>query len=223
MNFIAVIAAICLISCKPSVPSSEADISSNGAVNNTENDVSINESEDDLNEKQLEETSDSLKTDFVEGLDLEFVYEKFDTIRVLERLNLSALLEKRSIQELLAADLREGDKLVQDILETGDGTFDIYKLVDVYKNELAFFYYESDYIGTIEIVHSGGVPDAMIRPGLTFEELSKTYDNPIAYGSEIEARVFIHEEGVGFRMDTSYGIYEPIDLEDDTEILYIQF
>ncbi|SCY01611.1 hypothetical protein SAMN05192588_0745 [Nonlabens sp. Hel1_33_55] len=181
---------------------------------------------DDINVEDVDVSQNSIENDieyYEDEENLEFVYEEFDISRVLNRLQLGELMENRSLEVLLAAQLREGDQLVEDVLETGDGTFDIYKLVDSFDNELAYFYYESDVIGTIEIIHSGGVPDAMIRPGLTYEELRNTYDNPIAYGSAIEARVFVHEGDVGFRMDTSYGIAEPIDLEDDTEILYIQF
>ena len=154
--------------------------------------------------------------------ELDFVFQPFDEQLVLDRLQLEALQENRSLKILLASELRENDELVPDVLETGDGTFDIYKLRSD-GIDLAYFYYENDVIGTIEIIHSGGVPDGMIRPGHTYEQLQQTYENPIAYGSVIEARVFIYEDGIGFRMDTSYGIYEPIDLEDDTEILYIQF
>ncbi|PRP66585.1 hypothetical protein BST86_05455 [Nonlabens agnitus] len=180
----------------------------------------VEEEEEEV--EYLEETFNNYEEEYSDQ-HLEFVYEAFDIARVLERLQLGELIADRTVSTLLNADLREGDTVVQDILETSDGTFDIYKLVDEYDNELAYFYFESDVISTIEIVHPGGVPDAMIRPGLTFEQLHKTYENPVAYGSEIEARVFVQEDGVSFRMDTSYGVYEPIDLEDDIEILYIQF
>ncbi|KQC33698.1 hypothetical protein AAU57_10435 [Nonlabens sp. YIK11] len=187
-----------------------------------EESISYTPLEKDEEVEDLEEPLNNYEEEYSDQ-HLEFVYEAFDIAKVLERLQLGELIADRNVSTLLNADLREGDTVVQDILETGDGTFDIYKLVDEYDNELAYFYFESDVISTIEIVHPGGVPDAMIRPGLTFEKLRKTYENPVAYGSEIEARVFVQEDGVSFRMDTSYGVYEPIDLEDDIEILYIQF
>lgn len=153
---------------------------------------------------------------------LDHVYLDFDKNRVLERLGLGGLIENRLVSILLSSELRPGDKLVQSILETGDGTFDIYKLISQ-DNEIAFFYYEGNQITTIEIVHYGGTPDDMIGPGNTFEDLRATYDQPVAYGSEIEGRVFVFIDEVGFRLDTGWHIYEPIDVEDDTEILYIQF
>lgn len=170
---------------------------------------------------QKEEVEYEDDEEFLENLQ-RFAYLDFDKQQVLDRLQLNLSEENRSLKSLLSSELREGDVLINDILETGDGTFDIYRLVSN-GIDIARFYYESDYIGTIEIIHYSGTPDDMISPGHTFGDLRKTYDNPVAYGSEIEGRVFVQTGGVGFRMDAGWGIYEPIDLEDDTEILYIQF
>ncbi|AZQ44242.1 hypothetical protein [Nonlabens ponticola] len=187
--------------------------------NVTDQDTSLNETVRKVVEKSAEllENLEDDEEDYPE-----FVYLPFDSTRVLQYLGLAALNENRSVEALLGSNLDKGYFLKDDILETGDGTFNIYKLV--YEDiDVAYFYHESGNITTIEIIDSAGVPDDMISPGHTFGELSATYENPVAYGSEIEARVFVNIGSIGFRMDSSYGIYEPIDLEDDTEILYIQF
>jgi hypothetical protein len=152
----------------------------------------------------------------------EFVYDLFDEQTVLDYLNLSELYKNRTVNALLNSQLRRGDTIIADILETGDGTFDIYKLVSD-DEDIAFFYPEKEVISAIEIVSSGGTPDTMIHPGLTYEQLRTTYENPVAYGSEIEGRVFVFMDSVYFRMATTYAIPEPVDIEDDTEILLIQF
>lgn len=177
--------------------------------------------------EDLEEANEIDAIDNEESIDEyydepDFVYTRFDKEEVLNRLNLQSLNKRRTLENLLNATLRYGDSLRPFVRETGDGTFDIYMLssngVDI-----AEFYYEGDMITTIQIIDATGVPDDMIQPGLPYEELTKIYDNPVAYGSEIEGRVFINLDGISFRMDTNYGIYEPVDLEDDTEILLIQF
>jgi|GEM_PF-4495646 len=154
--------------------------------------------------------------------DYEYQYDKFDPIEVLKRLQLDTLLQERKLKTLLSASIRPGDSLRPYDRVKGDGHFNTYMLssqgVDIVE-----FYHEDDTITDIQILDALAVPDHMIRPGLTYGDLINTYDNPIAYGSEIEARVNITVDGVSFRMATSYGVYEPIDLEDDIEILLIQF
>ncbi|BAO56445.1 hypothetical protein [Nonlabens marinus] len=161
----------------------------------------------------------SLEDDVVED---EFIYLPFSPSKVMKRLGLSKVNEDRSVQTLLASPLRESDALRPHIIETGDGTFDTYMLsIDGYDSVV--FYYESDVITTIEVISSIGAPADMIGPGLAYENIKSTYENPIAYGSEIEARVYVHLDSLSIRLATSYGIPEPIEIEDDTEILYIGF
>ncbi len=164
-------------------------------------------------------TVDSLTIDSTQVM----VYEAFNENEALKRLNLEVLIKERSLKKLLTAKLREGDRLEKQELETGDGTFDIYVLINQNDVELAYFYYERDIISPIEIIDPLGVPEGMISPGCTYSDLRKIYEDPVAYGSEIEGRVYIHEDEVGYRMKRRHGWYEPVELEDDTEILYIQF
>lgn len=152
----------------------------------------------------------------------EFTYRKFDKQEVLESWNLGSLMEKRSLEELFTATLRDGDSIRAFIYKSGEGTFDVYRLSSN-GIDIADFYPEGDQIDGIHILDAAGVPEDMIHPGLPFEELKKTYEDPIAYGSEIEARVYVAIDEVIFRMSALYGVPEPIDIEDDTEILLIQF
>ncbi len=170
---------------------------------------------------------DELEETWEENIDTNtrFVYEDFNVQRALDRLHLGMLgqEETRTVDQLLNANLRDGDLIKPIVIETGDGTFDAYVLVTQGNIELAYFYYENQFINTIQIIHPSGVPDAMIGPERTYGDLKDTYENPVAYGSEIEGRVYVHIDDIGFRMNAGHGFYEPVDLNDDTEIMLIEF
>jgi hypothetical protein len=152
----------------------------------------------------------------------EFTYVAFSPTKVMKRLNLLQVHKDRSVQTLLSSSLRSGDSLRPLVIETGDGTFDTFAL-SIDGHDSVLFYFESDVITTIQVISPLGVPADMIGPELAFENLKRTYENPVAYGSEIEGRVFVFLDSISIRLATSYGIYEPIDVEDDTEILLIGF
>ncbi|WP_194850444.1 hypothetical protein [Nonlabens antarcticus] len=166
-----------------------------------------------------ETISQELEVDIVEP---EFIYTPFSPGIVMKRLGLSEVLRDRSVKTLLSATLRKKDTLRPMVIETGDGAFDIYML-SIDSEEAVEFYYENDVITSIQVISPAGGPADMIGPGLAFENLRKSYVNPVAYGSEIEARVFVPLDSVYIRLATNYGVYEPIDVEDDTEIMLISF
>lgn len=152
----------------------------------------------------------------------EFTYVAFSPNKVMKRLNFLQVHKDRSVKTLLSSTLRVGDSLRPLVIETGDGTFETFAL-SIDGLDSVLFYFESDLITTIQVISPLGVPADMIGPGLDYENLKRTYENPIAYGSEIEGRVFVFMDSIAIRLKTSYGIYEPIEIEDDTEILLIGF
>jgi hypothetical protein len=141
---------------------------------------------------------------------------------VMKRLDLLEVHKDRSVKTLLSSNLRSGDSLRPLVIETGDGTFDTFAL-SIDGEDSVLFYYESDIITVIQVISPLGTPADMIGPELAFKNLRRTYENPVAYGSEIEGRVFVFMDSIAIRLKTSYGIYEPIEIEDDTEILLIGF
>ena len=185
--------------------------------------VTMEKSQDQLIEEEDFDTISVISDDVFEDLEyVEVTYEAFDIPQVLERLQLQSLETNRSLENLLNATLRSTDFLRPFERKNGDGVFDNYMLT-INGIDAVEFYPDGDLIDTIMIINAVGVPETMIQPGLAYEDLQKTYQNPIAYGSEVESRVHVFIGDIGFRMDAMWNIVEPVDIEDDTEILWIQF
>lgn len=195
---------------------SSADIEAIDAVEESL-DIKIEEKEHDPVDNHV--TSDDVFEDVVY---VEITYNAFDATQVLERLQLQSLETNRSLENLLNTTLRPSDSLRPFERKNGEGTFDNYML-SINGIDAVEFYPNGDLIDTIMIINAVGVPETMIQPGLAYEDLQKTYENPVAYGSEVESRVHVFIADISFRMDAMWNVAEPVDIEDDTEILWIQF
>ncbi len=152
----------------------------------------------------------------------EQVYVKFDPQVVLEFLKITAIAESRMVDSLLASELRENDS-INKITKTSEGEgFEVYALFynDI---EIVYFYFTDDTINSIEIIDIEATPSNMIGPGLTFGDLRKAYGNLTAYGDEKGKLVVVSVDNSKFIMDYHWDIEEPIYIEDDIEILRVQF
>jgi hypothetical protein len=111
-----------------------------------------------------------------------------------------------SIEELASAG-----KLKKDLLQTGEGDFDIWTIQEEDFGEVGYVmedYQQAGRIGSLHItaeairtVHGLGV-------GSTWEELKKKFSSATAHGSEIEGYTSVEADGFVFELDVRHWSYD---------------
>lgn len=113
--------------------------------------------------------------------------------------------------------LSRGDKIAahskilkKDVLKTGEGDFDVYKIMDG-KTLLGYVYphpKNKKLIGDIEITSSLASTKNGIRISSTLADLEKIYPNIKIHGSEIEGRTYAVLGKMSFKLDVYLSTYK---------------
>jgi hypothetical protein len=97
------------------------------------------------------------------------------------------------------------------ILQTGEGDFEIYNILDVQKNVVAYFFADhadSELVGTIYITSPLAQTEDGISMGDSFGDLVAKYSDLEVHGSEIESRTFANVGNWSFRINDSHSSYK---------------
>lgn len=102
-------------------------------------------------------------------------------------------------------------RIQKDQLKTGEGSFDIYQILDNDKTAVGYFFpdpNQATQVGNIVI----DIPTAKtlrdIKVGDTFQELKKKLPNLSVNGSENEGRTYVHHNNLSYRLDVPNFTYE---------------
>lgn len=130
----------------------------------------------------------------------------------------------------LSSDMKISDyqgTLEKDLLQTGEGDFDIFNVKDKEGNVVAYFVpfgEKEDKVGTITVTSELAKTEDGIKIGDTFETLLAKYPDLKVYGSEIEGytQAIVNEE-LGYRLDEQHYNYElkTSEIKKDTKIIEI--
>lgn len=126
--------------------------------------------------------------------------------------------------------IAENDKLRKDVLQTGEGDFEIYYF-DADDGQPALYVVEDlndpTLVGDVHVIREGAtVPGAKgIIVGDTWGALRKAFPKIEVFGSEIEGMTNAYSGNLSFRLDTYNSEYEleHSDINDTTKIIEIAF
>lgn len=107
--------------------------------------------------------------------------------------------------------ISDADKLQKEVMQTGEGDFDIYPLTDENGNRLGYILpdpRDEKKIGSIHITSDKLTTPAGIRVGDSFSKLEKVMGEVVVHGSEIEGRTMAQFGNMVFRLDTQNYTYE---------------
>lgn len=108
------------------------------------------------------------------------------------------------------SELEAGGVLEKDILETGEGSFDVWNISDKNHGQLGYLmenYEVKDEISNIYIT-SDKVDYTGIKVGTTWAEIQKAHPDAKAHGSEIEGRVSVQIGKHYFRLEHNEWSYD---------------
>lgn len=117
-------------------------------------------------------------------------------------------------------------KLEKDVLQTGEGDFDIYNIKDSEGNVVGYFspFGEmEDSVGIITVTSELAQTEDGIKIGDSFKTLLEKYPNLEVFGSEIEGYTQATVGRLGYRLDEQHYNYElkPSDIKSETKIIEI--
>ncbi len=96
-------------------------------------------------------------------------------------------------------------KTRKSVIENGEGSFDVYLILDEDGNELGFFdallIDEEEEVGLITVTTEEARTAEGVRVGMTYSELARLLDDFTVYGSEIEGRVHVDYGNYYFLID----------------------
>jgi hypothetical protein len=116
--------------------------------------------------------------------------------------------------------------IVADLLETGEGSFLVYRILGDNSEEVGFIYpdpNDENKIGDIEVTNPKFKTEKGVGIGATIEELKELYQNVEIHGSEIEGRTSATAGGLSFLLNVNFWTYEieESEIEPTTKIIGI--
>ena len=123
------------------------------------------------------------------------------------------IINENSFMNYKVGDLIEEDevKVLESTLETGEGVFIVYDLMDENNAKLGYLMplqEKLDKVHTITILSPEAKTKEGIHVGSTFSELLKKFPQIKVHGSEIEGRVHASQENLWYRLDFNSNKYE---------------
>ncbi|MEM9929004.1 MAG: hypothetical protein AAF840_04260 [Bacteroidota bacterium] len=103
------------------------------------------------------------------------------------------------------------DGLRADVLQTGEGDFDVFYIDGAEGNELGYLMADPNdesLIGSISITAEEVVTEEGISVGMTFAELEEKVGPVEVHGSEIEGYTYAYKYGLAYRLDVNFWSYE---------------
>ncbi|MFK7969293.1 MAG: hypothetical protein AB8F95_02950 [Bacteroidia bacterium] len=103
------------------------------------------------------------------------------------------------------------DYVAKDILKTGEGDFDIFRVKDANGNSLGYIMPDpgdENIVGDITVESPMATTVDGIKVGMTWADLLKAIPGIEVHGSEIEGRTYARHEGIMYRLDSSNYTYE---------------
>lgn len=148
--------------------------------------------------------------------------EDVETVRISEELTTEFLITPTGINELTNGDSiqEHANVLVRDSLQTGEGTFEVFKYSKEQGTDIAYIYLDEDNnIELIEVISDLYKTEQGVGVGSSFDEVKLAYPNSKTHGSEIEGRTTVQTEGIQFLIDAYYFNYEVNESEIDPETI----
>lgn len=108
------------------------------------------------------------------------------------------------------------DGLRADVLQTGEGDFDVFYIDGAEGNELGYLMpdpRDEKMIGSIYITAEEVITEDGISVGMRFAELQEKIGEVAVHGSEIEGMTYASKNGLAYRLDTNIWTYE-VDLSE---------
>ncbi|MFK8163373.1 MAG: hypothetical protein AB8H12_13000 [Lewinella sp.] len=118
------------------------------------------------------------------------------------------------------------DGLRSDVLQTGEGDFDVHYIDSAEGDELGYVMADprdEGTIGNIYITSPKVVTEKGVRVGMSYSALTEKMGQLEVHGSEIEGYTFANTEGMAFRLDAGNWSYEvdPSTIKPETKIIEI--
>jgi hypothetical protein len=118
------------------------------------------------------------------------------------------------------------DGLRSDVLQTGEGDFDVHYIDSAEGDELGYVMADprdEGTIGNIYITSSKVVTEKGVRVGMSFSELQDKIFELEIHGSEIEGQTYVVSDGLAYRLDAGNWSYEidPSTIKPETKIIEI--
>lgn len=131
-------------------------------------------------------------------------------------------------QGIDAAIERAGKKIVKGIVENGEGTFDVYKIMDDDGEELANIYcIENDELVevpvSVQITSPRIATPEGIQVGDSYEKLQATYSGFTVTGSEIEGWTYAKIGDVYMRLSAYNPNPSSVSVAPDDQVVFIEF
>lgn len=114
--------------------------------------------------------------------------EDVEPVRTNEELTTEFLITPTGINELKIGDSiqEHASVLVRDSLQTGEGTFEVYKYSNEQGTDIAYIYPdEENHIELIEVISDLYKTEQGVGVGSSFTEVKLAYPNSKTHGSEI--------------------------------------
>lgn len=140
-------------------------------------------------------------------------------------LGISELVPGQSIQALME---KASKKIVKGVVENGEGSFDVYKIMDDDGEELANIYCdENDELvevpGSVQITSNRIATPEGIRVGDSYEKLQATYRDFKVTGSEIEGWTYARIGDVYIRLSAYNPAPPAVSVAPDDQVVFIEF
>lgn len=103
------------------------------------------------------------------------------------------------------------DRLEKGIKRTGEGTFQVYKIIGEDGAHLGNIYPDQkneNLVGQIEIISAEAKTKNDIRIGNTFKELQAEESDLEVHGSESEGRTYASKDGIYYRLEMNHFAYD---------------
>lgn len=140
-------------------------------------------------------------------------------------LGISEIVPGQGIQALIE---KAGKKIVKGVVESGEGSFDVYKIMDDDGQELANIYcIENDALvevpQSVQITSNRIATPEGIRVGDTYEKLQATYRDFTVTGSEIEGWTYARIGDVYIRLSAYNPAPPAVSVAPDDQVVFIEF
>ncbi|MFT5645614.1 MAG: hypothetical protein ACI976_000287 [Aureispira sp.] len=102
-------------------------------------------------------------------------------------------------------------RIEKGLLQTGDGDFEIYNILDAQKTVVAYFLadpVDTELVGDIYVTSPLAYTEDDIRIGNTFGILVTKYETLEVHGSEIESQTFANLGSLSFKIDEAHTMYD---------------
>lgn len=147
------------------------------------------------------------------------------TTAMRSALGISEIVPGQGIQALIE---KAGKKIVKGIVENGEGSFEVYKILDDDGEELANIYcIENDELvevpQSIQITSNRIATPEGIRVGDVYEKLQATYRDFTVTGSEIEGWTYARIGDVYIRLSAYNPAPPAVSVAPDDQVVFIEF